>query len=136
VFADGCAHYAHVSGGLLLLALGAMALIGPRPKGFAIRLAIVSAMLGVALYSGAVVLEDIDRIQDEAGILPSRLAPDDARRVRFDALHELSERLMMLHLAGGLALLWEARGCSTVAQDYVHSRRRHRPEVTAMSSRS
>lgn len=104
-------HYIQYGAGALLIAsLGAMAILGPRPKAFATRLAIVAVMLGVALYSGFVVLGDIDRIQQEVGTLPSRLPEGDVRRLRFDALHTLSERLMMLNMVGGLALLfWEAR---------------------------
>lgn len=104
-------HYvAYAAGGLLLLTLAAMALLGPRPSGFAIRALIVTAMLGVAMYSGAVVLKGIDRIQQEVGGLPSRLPEGDARRVRFDQLHLLSTRLMLLNIAGALVLLyWEAK---------------------------
>jgi hypothetical protein len=40
-----------------------MAILGPRPRGFAVRVALVAAMLGVALYSGLVVLAEIDGIQ-------------------------------------------------------------------------
>jgi len=104
-------HYvAYASGGLLLLSLVAMALLGPRPRAFAVRLAVIAAMLLVALYSGLVVLPTIDAIQLEAGRLPSLLAADDARRIRFDALHQLSTRLMMANIVAALALLyWEAR---------------------------
>jgi hypothetical protein len=71
---------------------------------------IVAAMLAVAIYSGIVVLGGIDAIQQDVGLLPSRLPLGDARRVAFDALHLLSERLMLVDLAGALALLyWEAR---------------------------
>jgi len=104
-------HYvAYASGGLLLVALAAMALLGPRPRGFAIRASIVGVMLLVAAYSGSVVLREIDAIQQEVGGLPSRLPETDARRMRFDVLHELSTRLMMINIAGALLLLyWEAR---------------------------
>lgn len=104
-------HYvAYGAGALMLLTLGAMAALGPRPPRFAIRASIVAGMLGVALYSGLVVLERIDQIQEAAGELPSRLPPTDDRRVRFDELHELSTRLMMLNMAAALVLLyWEAK---------------------------
>lgn len=95
---------------LLLVTLVVMALLGPRPKHFAIRFGIVAGMLVVAAYSGVVVLGEIDAIQREVGTLPSRLPEGDPRRVRFDALHQLSTRLMMIDLIGALALLyWEAR---------------------------
>jgi len=56
------------------------------------------------------VLSQIDAIQQEVGGLPSRLPAGDARRIRFDELHLLSTRLMLLNIAGALVLLyWEAR---------------------------
>ena len=101
---------AYGCGILLLVMLIAMALLGPRPKHVAIRCAIVVGMLLVSAYSGVVVLGEIDAIQREVGTLPSRLPEGDPRRVRFDALHQLSTRLMMVDLIGALALLyWEAR---------------------------
>jgi uncharacterized membrane protein len=101
---------AYGCGVLLFVSLIAMALLGPRPKHFAIRCGIVAGMLLVAVYAGVFVLGEIDAIQREVGTLPSRLPTDDPRRVRFDALHQLSTRLMMIDLVGALALLyWEAR---------------------------
>src|SRR5688500_10678360 len=104
-------HYvAYVAGAVLLLTLAVMAVLGPRPASYAIRSAIIAVMLGVALYSGLIVLRQIDAIQLEVGRLPSQLPAGDARRVEFDALHLLSTRLMMLNIAGALVLLyWEAR---------------------------
>jgi uncharacterized membrane protein len=104
-------HYvAYTAGGTLLITLAVMAILGPRPRAFAIRLAVVSAMLLIAVYSGVVVLGTIDAIQQEVGGLPSRLPAADARRIRFDELHQLSTRLMMVNVVGALALLyWEAR---------------------------
>jgi uncharacterized membrane protein len=104
-------HYiAYGAGVLLLLTLATMALLGPRPRGLAARAALVTAMLAVALYSGLVVLKGANTIRHEVGGLPSRLPASDARRVRFDELHELSTRLMMVNVVGALALLfWEAR---------------------------
>ena len=104
-------HYvAYGAGTLALLALAAMALLGPRPRGFAVRSSIVAAMLLVALYSGFGVLREVDAIQQEVGALPSTLPAGDARRVRFDELHQRSTQLMMLNIVGALVLLyWEAR---------------------------
>src|SRR5258707_252760 len=84
----------------LLLTLGAMRVLGPRPAQGGLRAGIVAVMLGVALYSGVVVLRQIDTVQADVGGLPSRLPADDVRRVRFDALHLLSTRLMMFNIAG------------------------------------
>ena len=67
-------------------------------------------MLLIALYSGLVVLREVEAIQRQVGGLPSSLAADDARRVRFDELHQLSTRLMMINIVGAVVLLyWEAR---------------------------
>lgn len=110
-------HYvAYAAGAVLLVVLVALAVLGPRPRHFAVRVALVTVMLGIAVYSGLVVLAEIDGIQNQlaaaagAAALPSQLPATDARRVRFDYLHQLSTRLMMVNVAGGLLLLiWEAR---------------------------
>ena len=101
---------AYGSGALMILALAAMRLLGPKPAAYAVRSLVVVVMLGIAAYSGMVVMARIERIQSDAGGLPSRLPAGDARRVEFDALHALSTRLMMANILGALALLyWEAR---------------------------
>lgn len=104
-------HYvAYACGGVLLVTLTLTAILGPRPRSFLLRTALTATMLGAALYSGFVVLRQIDAIQQEVGMVPSRLPAGHARRADFDYLHQLSTRLMMLNLAGALALLyWEAR---------------------------
>jgi len=104
-------HYvAYACGTLLMLSLVGMGLLGPRPKGYAIRAGLVLVMLVIALYSGLVVLSEIDGIQAEVGTLPSRLPALDPRRLRFDALHTLATRLMQVNIVLALGLLWwEAR---------------------------
>ena len=104
-------HYvAYASGGTLVVSLTAMAVLGPRPRTFAVRLLLVTTMLLIALYSGLVVLNTIDAVQLEVGGLPSLLPAGDARRIRFDQLHQLSTRLMMVNIVCALVLLyWEAR---------------------------
>lgn len=103
-------HYvAYGCGALLLVMLIIMAVLGPRPKAFAVRCGLVAAMLAVSAYTGVVVLGEIDAIQREVGALPSRLPAGDLRRIRFDELHQLSTRLVMVNLLGALALVyWEA----------------------------
>ena len=104
-------HYvAYAAGALLLVTLAAMRVLGPRPANVGVRAMIAAVMLASALYSGMVVLRQIDAVQVEAGGLPSLLPAGDARRVRFDVLHLLSTRLMLFNIAGALVLLyWEAR---------------------------
>lgn len=100
---------AYACGGTALVALVVMAILGPRPRHFSIRALILAVMLGVSIYSGRGVLGGIDAIQAEVGTLPSRLPIGDPRRIRFDELHRLASILMMVNVAGALALLgWEA----------------------------
>jgi uncharacterized membrane protein len=106
-------HYvAYACGAIILVTLIVMAILGPRPAGFAVRTAVVSTMLGIAVYSGVVVLRSVDHLQLEIGleVSPSSLPVEDTRRIRFDQLHRLSTRLMMINMLGALVLLyWEAR---------------------------
>ncbi len=104
-------HYVeYAAGALLVVTLAGMRLLGPRPAAFGIRAGIIAVMLGMTLYSGFVVLPRIDAVQQDVGGLVSRLPASDARRVRFDALHQLSTRLMLVAMAGALVLLyWEAK---------------------------
>ena len=104
-------HYvAYACGGILLVSISAMAILGPRPRAFAVRLGLITVMLLVSLYSGFIVLRSIDAIQLEAGRLPSLLPAGNPLRTRFDSLHQLSTRLMMGNIFGALVLLyWEAR---------------------------
>ena len=103
-------YVAYAAGAALFVTLAAMALLGPRPSGFAIRMAIIAVMIAVALYTGFSVLAEIDGIQGAIGTLPSQLAAGDPRRLRFDHLHQLSTRLMTFNMVAALALLyWEAK---------------------------
>lgn len=106
-------HYvAYACGAVLIITLILMAVLGPRPAQFAIRTALAAIMLTIAVYSGVVVLGSVERLQQEIGlaVAPSSLAEGDARRVRFDRLHLLSTRLMLVNIVGALVLLyWEAR---------------------------
>ena len=104
-------HYvAYTCGAVLLVSIGAMAVLGPRPRAFAVRLGLITVMLLVSLYSGLILLRSIDALQLEAGGLPSLLPAGHPLRIRFDQLHQLSTRLMVANIVGALALLyWEAR---------------------------
>jgi hypothetical protein len=94
-------HYlAYGAGTVMLVAFTAMALLGPRPRSFAIRLGIIGLMLATAAYSGVIVLGEIDSIQREiatpaavatngsidaaAPRLPSSLPENDPRQRRPD----------------------------------------------------
>jgi uncharacterized membrane protein len=104
-------HYVqYAAGAILLLSVAGMGLLGPRPRASAVRAGIIVVMLAVAVYSGVIVLGNIEAVQREAGGLTSRLAVTDQRRIRFDQLHSLSTNLMLFNMAAALVLLyWEAR---------------------------
>src|SRR5687767_9225381 len=49
-------HYvAYACGGIMLVSITAIAILGPRPRAFALRLAVIATMLLIALYSGLIV---------------------------------------------------------------------------------
>jgi hypothetical protein len=105
-------YVAYGCGAVVLITLVVMALLGPRPTAFAVRLGIAAAMMGVALYAGLVVYRHIAALQHDIGetVSPSTLPDGDARRIRFDQLHQLSTRLMMVNIVGAAVLLyWQAR---------------------------
>ncbi len=110
-----------------------MKVVGPRPRGFGIRLGLVGTMLGFTLVAGLCVDPWIAGMRAEIGVPVRTLAADDARRVRFGQLHGLSTALLAATVvARTRALLLgtqrEIRPPTRCAShDHAHSRRRHRP---------
>jgi len=105
VVAYGC-------GAAIVLTLLVRAVLGPRPRRFALRVAITVLMLGAALYSGIVITRSIANVQQEigTGVSVTSLPPDDARRLAFGRLHRQSVMVQLVPLVGGLLLLfWEQR---------------------------
>jgi hypothetical protein len=101
---------AYLCGLALVASLVAMALVGPRPRVFWVRLAIAGLMLILTLYSGFVVSARIERLQATLGAPVSSLAPEDERRAQFGRLHAASTGLMVATAIGALLLLFfEAR---------------------------
>lgn len=110
---------AYVCAAVVLVTLAVMAFGARqmRAEGYAVRGALAAAMLAVALYMGMSLYPEVNRIQTAIGadVSPSTLDAGDPRRVRFDALHARSTRLMQLNLAGTLILLaWHARSGARV----------------------
>jgi hypothetical protein len=103
-------HVGYACGIVLLLSLAARAVLGPRPRRFALRIAIAIVMLGAMLYSGFVVTPQVERLRDEPGPALSTLPASDPRRVAFGRAHGLSTGLQLVPVIGGLVLLaWELR---------------------------
>jgi hypothetical protein len=101
---------AYGCGAVLIVALIARAVLGPRPRQFAVRLGIAALMLMATLYSGLVVSGRIERLRQEIGAAPSSLDAGDPRRVAFGRLHGLSTALELVPFVGGLILLlWDIR---------------------------
>ncbi len=103
---DRFQHVAWICGGLLTGLLILRAVLGPRPRPFAVRLSMTLAMLAFTLTGGLVVAPRIEAIRrDNAGTVAS-LADDDARKIAFGRLHGVSTGLAGLTLVAGIGLLW------------------------------
>ena len=101
---------AYACGAIILACLLVMKFVGPPPRAFVLRAAIVVVMLGIALYSGGPVSREIVRVQAQVTGPMNRLADNDPRRMRFDRLHQTSTTLMTINMALGLVLLfWYVR---------------------------
>jgi hypothetical protein len=100
----------YAAGAVLVAGLAGMALVGPRPRGFAWRMLVAGLMLAATLASGLLVDTRIRAMRTEIGVPVSSLAPGDARRAAFGRLHGLSTLLMGLTVLGGVALVyWDQR---------------------------
>jgi hypothetical protein len=88
-----------------LASLVARAVLGPRPRRFALRAGLIAAMFAASLYSGLVLRGQIDQLRQEIGAAPSSLRADDDRRVRFGRLHAQASAIQIVPLVGSLLLL-------------------------------
>ena len=101
---------AYVAAAVMFSALTLQRLLGPRPRSYGIRVGVIAAMLAFTMYSGVVAAPRIDELQAGVSGPMSQLPPEDARRLEFDRLHNLSTALAMATIVGGLVLLgWETR---------------------------
>lgn len=96
----------YAAGFVLAAALLVMAVLGPRPRAFGLRIAVVALMLATTLLSGLWVDRRIADVRRAVGAPIGSLAPGDERRVAFGRLHALSTALMGLGALGGLVLLF------------------------------
>jgi hypothetical protein len=96
----------YACGAVILLSLSARAVLGPRPRHFALGAVTTSLMLAAALYSGVILSGRIEHLHQEIGASPSSLREDDPRRLEFGRLHALSTALQLVPLIGGLVLLF------------------------------
>lgn len=97
-------------GAIVLISLITRAILGPRPRRFAIRLSIAAVMIAASAWVGVVVAPQIASAQREIGAPMASLPQNDPRRETFERLHRLSSRLEMVPFFAGLALLfWELK---------------------------
>jgi hypothetical protein len=97
---------AYLCAAVLVISLAARAVLGPRPRHFALRLLVSVAMIGVTTYTGLVLLPQMAEAQLAAGMSIAALPDGDPRRVEFGRLHGLSSSLQIVPVLGGLALLF------------------------------
>ena len=101
---------AYACAALMLVSLGAMGALGPRPARFALRVGIVVVMAALTLYSGLAVGPRVERMRTAIGGPVAALPASDPRRAEFGRLHGLSTMLLGATAAAGLLLLFlEAR---------------------------
>ena len=87
----------YACGAILLTSLAVRGVLGPRPRRFAIRVAVAVVMLGAAIYTGFVLIPQVQA----AAALPDA----DSRRLALGRLHGLATSLQLAPLLGGLVLL-------------------------------
>jgi hypothetical protein len=97
-------------GAIVVLSLFARAILGPRPRRFAIRISIAAVMLAASAWLGIVIAPQIAQAQHDIGAPIASLPSNDPRRQAFERFHVLSARLEMVPFIGGLVLLfWELK---------------------------
>jgi hypothetical protein len=97
-------------GVVMAVSLVAMALIGPRPRPFGARLAVLAAMIGATVVVAGPIGDRVAALQREVPGSIRALPASDARRVRFERLHGLGTALLGANAAAAcLLLFWEAR---------------------------
>lgn len=99
-------HLSWILGGVLVLLLGARALLGPRPRRLGVRLWTLVVMLAMSLTSAFVLAPRIDEIRAETNGAVSALPDGDPRKTEFGRLHGAANVLMLVTLVAGLGLMW------------------------------
>jgi hypothetical protein len=100
----------YAAGAVMFLVLTIQRLLGPRPRSYGIRVALIFSMLVVTLYADRIAAPRIDELQSQVQGPMNQLPASDARRAEFDRLHGLSTALTIVAMLGGLVLVgWETR---------------------------
>lgn len=100
----------YIAGALMFVVLTVLRLLGPRPRSYGIRVAVIGAMLVLTFYADRIAGPRIDELQSQVSGPMNQLPATDARRIEFDRLHSLSTSLVVAAMFGGLMLVgWETR---------------------------
>jgi hypothetical protein len=96
---------AYACAAVLVVSLTVRALLGPRPRRFAVRLVVSLAMAAATAWTGFVLVPRIEQAQRGLDVPIASLEAADPRRAEFGRLHGLSTSLQLVPMIGGLALL-------------------------------
>ena len=96
---------AYLCGGVVLASLATRAVLGPRPRRFALRMGLTAAMVAAAAWTGMVMIPQIEHAQRTWRVSASGTPADDSRRAQFARLHGFATSLQLVPIIGGLALL-------------------------------
>jgi hypothetical protein len=95
-----------VPGAIVAATLAWRAARPARPRGLVWRSAVLAAMLALTVVTGAVIGPRIDALRVSTPTPIADLPDGNAVKTEFGRLHGLSGGLMIVVLAGGLALMW------------------------------
>jgi hypothetical protein len=95
-----------ILGGALLAILALRAIMGPRPRRFAVRMWTIVLLLGISIAAAIYVTPRVAAIRDEAAGRVSAWPEDDPRRREFNRLHGLSNILVLVTLVAGVGLIY------------------------------
>ena len=99
-----------VAGAIMLLTMTVLRLLGPKPLSYGIRAGVLIAMLLASAYTAHSVLPEAEALRRSINGPMEQIAANDPRRMRFDALHQLSTMLVTATaVAGFVVAAWEAR---------------------------
>jgi hypothetical protein len=99
-------HLAWAMGALLIVFLSVRAVLGPRPRRFALRLAIVGLMLAMSLAGGLLIAPRVEAIRDATPGPIAALPDGNATKAEFGRLHGLSNVIAILTIFAGMGLMW------------------------------
>ena len=95
-----------IPGAIVAASLAWRAARVPRPRGLAWRSGVLAVMLALTVVTGTVIGPRIDALRVSAPTPIADLPDGSALKTAFGRLHGLSGGLMIIVLAGGLALMW------------------------------